>query len=209
MQLTSQSFRDGERIPGEFAFAVPNAASHIALSSNTNPHLTWHDAPAGTQSFVLVCHDPDVPSKADDVNQEGKEVPASLPRITFYHWLLLDIPANLSEIAAGSHSNSVTPQGKAGPEASNGLRHGINDYTLWFAGDAQMTGNYFGYDGPCPPWNDTIVHHYTFTLYALDTPKLDVQGSLTGPNVVQALKEANVLAQASITGLYSLNPDVK
>ncbi|CAM3447211.1 phospholipid-binding protein [Rouxiella silvae] len=209
MQLTSQSFRDGEHIPGEFAFAVPNAASHIALSSNTNPHLTWHDAPAGTQSFVLVCHDPDVPSKADDVNQEGKEVPASLPRITFYHWLLLDIPANLSEIAAGSHSNSVTPQGKAGPEASNGLRHGINDYTLWFAGDAQMTGNYFGYDGPCPPWNDTIVHHYTFTLYALDTPKLDVQGSLTGPNVVQALKEANVLAQASITGLYSLNPDVK
>ncbi|MBF6638145.1 YbhB/YbcL family Raf kinase inhibitor-like protein [Rouxiella silvae] len=209
MQLTSQSFRDGEHIPGEFAFAVPNAASHIALSSNTNPHLTWHDAPAGTQSFVLVCHDPDVPSKADDVNQEGKEVPASLPRITFYHWLLLDIPANLSEIAAGSHSNSVTPQGKAGPEASNGLRHGINDYTLWFAGDAQMTGNYFGYDGPCPPWNDTIVHHYTFTLYALDTPKLDVQGSLTGPNVVQALKEVNVLAQASITGLYSLNPDVK
>jgi len=209
MQLTSQSFRDGEHIPGEFAFAVPNAASHIALSSNINPHLTWHDAPAGTQSFVLVCHDPDVPSKADDVNQEGKEVPASLPRITFYHWLLLDIPANLSEIAAGSHSNSVTPQGKAGPEASNGLRHGINDYTLWFAGDAQMTGNYFGYDGPCPPWNDTIVHHYTFTLYALETPKLDVQGSLTGPNVVQALKEANVLAQASITGLYSLNPDVK
>ena len=128
MQLTSQSFREGEPIPGEFAFAVPNGASHIELSSNNNPHLAWRDAPAGTQSFVLVCHDPDVPGKADDVNQEGKEVPAALPRITFHHWLLLDIPANLSEIAAGSHSNTVTPQGKAGPDAPEGRRRISTSY---------------------------------------------------------------------------------
>ena len=31
-----------------------------------------------------------------------------------------------------------------------------------------MSGDYFGYDGPCPPWNDSIVHHYVFTVYALD-----------------------------------------
>jgi phosphatidylethanolamine-binding protein (PEBP) family uncharacterized protein len=71
MQLISQSFQDGQRIPGEFAFAVPDAASHVALSSNRNPHLAWSDVPDGTRSFVLVCHDPDVPSKGDDVNQEA------------------------------------------------------------------------------------------------------------------------------------------
>ena len=112
MQLTSQSFQDGQAIPGEFAFAVPDAASHVALSSNRNPHLAWSGAPAGTQSFVVVCHDPDVPSRGDDVNQEGREVPASLPRVDFFHWLLLDIPAATTEIAAGAQSDGVTPRGK-------------------------------------------------------------------------------------------------
>lgn len=208
MQLTSHSFRDGQAIPGEFAFAVPDAATRIALSANRNPHLGWHEVPDGTQSFVLVCHDPDVPSRGDDVNQEGREVLADLPRIDFFHWLLLDIPAGTTEIAAGSHSNGVTPHGKTGPAAADGLRHGINDYTAWFAGDAQMQGNYYGYDGPCPPWNDTLVHRYIFTVYALATPKLAINGPLTGANVRNALASAQVLGQASLTGLYRLNPAV-
>ncbi|WP_240354435.1 hypothetical protein [Pectobacterium brasiliense] len=53
LQLSSHSFQDGDTIPSEFAFAIPNATSHIALSSNHNPHLAWHGAPEGTQSFVL------------------------------------------------------------------------------------------------------------------------------------------------------------
>ncbi|MGK2888300.1 MAG: hypothetical protein ACSLEN_01735 [Candidatus Malihini olakiniferum] len=68
MQLISQSFQDGQAIPGEFAFSVPDSAAHIALSSNRNPHLAWRDVPSDTQSFVIVCHDPDVSSKGDDVN---------------------------------------------------------------------------------------------------------------------------------------------
>jgi Raf kinase inhibitor-like YbhB/YbcL family protein len=208
MQLTSQSFQDGQAIPGEFAFAVPDAASHVALSSNRNPHLAWSGAPAGTQSFVVVCHDPDVPSRGDDVNQEGREVPASLPRVDFFHWLLLDIPAATTEIAAGAQSDGVTPRGKSGPAAPGGLRHGVNDYTGWFAGDEQMKGDYYGYDGPCPPWNDSIVHHYVFTVYALATPTLAVSGELTGANVRAALQAGQVLGKASITGLYSLNPAV-
>ncbi|MGG4775228.1 YbhB/YbcL family Raf kinase inhibitor-like protein [Paenalcaligenes sp. Me52] len=208
MQLISHSFKDGQAIPGEFAFAVPNAAQHVALSANRNPHFAWSNVPVGTQSFVMVCHDPDVPSRGDDVNQEGREVPADLPRIDFFHWLLLDIPANTTEIAAGSHSDGVTPRGKPGPDTMGGMRHGINDYTAWFAGDEQMKGNYHGYDGPCPPWNDTRVHHYVFTVYALATPSLLVNGPLTGANVLAALKTAPVLGQASLTGLYSLNPCV-
>ncbi|MES2116179.1 MAG: YbhB/YbcL family Raf kinase inhibitor-like protein, partial [Pseudomonadota bacterium] len=199
MKLSSTSFSDQMPIPGEFAFAVTDPGSHIALSGNRNPHLAWSDVPAGTQSFVLVCHDPDVPSRGDDVNQEGREVPATLPRVDFFHWLLVDIPAATREIAAGSHSDGVTPHGKPGPAAPGGMNHGINDYTGWFAGDAQMSGNYYGYDGPCPPWNDTLLHHYVFTLYALDVPALPKAQPLDGQAVRRAIA-GHVLAEARLTG---------
>lgn len=208
MKLTSDSFKDGAAIPGEFAFAVQDAKSHVALSSNRNPQLAWTDVPEGTESFALIVHDPDVPSKGDDVNQEGREVPASLPRVDFYHWLLIDIPAEMREIAAGSQSDGITPHGKRGPAAPGRMRHGINSYTQWFASDPQMEGDYFGYDGPCPPWNDSIVHHYIFTLYALDINELDFEGEVTAENIQAAMK-GHVLAEASLTGTYSLNPKVK
>lgn len=208
MKLTSQSFSDNAAIPGEFAFAVIDPATHIALSSNRNPHLAWSEVPAGTQSFALICHDPDVPSSGEDVNQEGREVPSSLPRVDFFHWLLLDIPPPAREIVAGSHSDGVVPGGKAGPAAPDGLRHGINNYTDWFAGDEQMRGDYHGYDGPCPPWNDTLVHHYVFTLYALDVPGVTVNAPLNGANLRDALA-GHVLAEASLTGTYTLNPHLQ
>lgn len=207
MRLTSSSFQDGAPIPGEFAFAVQDVKNHVALSANRNPQLAWSDVPEGTESFVLIVHDPDVPSRGDDVNQEGREVPADLPRVDFYHWILLDIPAGTREIAAGSQSDRITAHGKRGPAAPEGMRHGINNYTQWFAGDPQMEGDYFGYDGPCPPWNDSIVHHYIFTLYALDVERIDIDGELTGENVRRAL-EGHVLAEASLTGTYSLNPKI-
>lgn len=208
MKLTSRSFRDAERIPGEFAFGVPDPSTHVTFSSNRNPHLAWSDIPVGTLSFVLTCVDIDVPSRDDNVNQEGHEVPASLPRVDFFHWMLLDIPATETEIEAGSFSSAVTPRGKPGPDAGSGLRHGINDYTGWFAADAQMKGDYYGYDGPCPPWNDAIAHRYVFTVYALPVPALEVAGPLNGTNIRNALAATPILGQASLTGLYSLNPTV-
>jgi hypothetical protein len=208
MQLQSDSFREGAAIPGEFAFAVVDPNTHVALSRNRNPHLVWSDTPATTKSFALICHDYDVPSRGDDVNKEGHEIPASLPRVDFFHWLLLDIPPAMREIAAGAYSDGVVARGKPGPGAPNGLRHGLNDYTGWFAGDANMKGNYYGYDGPCPPWNDSIVHHYVFTLYALDAQSLNVHGDLTGANVRAALA-GHVLAQAHLSGTYTLNPRLR
>lgn len=205
MKLTSTSFADGARIPGEFAFAVADPAHHVKLSGNRNPHLAWSDAPAGTRSYVVICCDPDVPSKPDDVNQEGREVPASLARVDFYHWVLVDIAPTTTQIDAGSYSHEVTPRGKGGPAAANDTRQGINDYTGWFAGDHDMEGDYYGYDGPCPPWNDSIVHHYVFTVYALDLDRVPVEGRFGGADVRRAI-EGHVLASASITGTYTLNP---
>jgi Raf kinase inhibitor-like YbhB/YbcL family protein len=205
MKLSSHSFADGGRIPGEFAFAVPDAAHHVKLSSNKNPHLAWSEAPAAAKSFALICHDRDVPSKGDDVNQPDREVPSSLPRVDFFHWLLVDIPPTMMTIDAGTFSHAVSPRGKAGPAAPNGTRQGINDYTSWFAGDHDMEGDYYGYDGPCPPWNDSIIHHYVFTVFALDVPQLDLPARFTGNDVRRAI-DGHVLAQAAITGTYTLNP---
>jgi Raf kinase inhibitor-like YbhB/YbcL family protein len=208
MKLSSRSLADGQPIPGEFAFAIPDPAEHVRLSANRNPHLAWEEVPEGTQSFAIICVDPDVPSRGDDVNQGDREVPADLPRVDFFHWLLFDLPADTREIAAGAHSNGVTPHGKPGPQAAQGMRHGINDYTGWFAGDDDMRGDYFGYDGPCPPWNDSIVHRYIFTVYALDVPTLEVTTPMNGAAVRQALG-GHVLGQASLAGTYTLNPRLR
>ncbi|QJT82274.1 YbhB/YbcL family Raf kinase inhibitor-like protein [Kosakonia sp. MUSA4] len=209
MKLFSQNFSNGDVIPGKNAFAVPASEGHITLSQNASPHLAWDPIPPGTKSLALLCHDPDVPSRGDDVNQEGRVVSSTLPRIDFYHWILLDIPVTQQELAESAFSSGVTPKGKTLASLPAGYRHGINDYSLWFASDAQMSGDYHGYDGPCPPWNDEIVHRYVFTLYALDVASLPVDGALTGQNVRKAIESVNVLAQAELTGLYSLNPTVR
>lgn len=207
MKLISKSFTDGQVIPGDFAFCIPDQHHHVCLGKNLNPHLAWSDIPAGTRSLALICHDPDVPSKGDDVNQVGRTVPAALPRIDFFHWVLVDLPADLAEIAAGECSSEVVPRGKTGPQTIHGARHGINSYTDWFAGDNDMRGDYYGYDGPCPPWNDEIVHHYVFTLYALDVPNLVIDGTITGPAVRHAIA-GHVLDEARLTVRYTLNPAV-
>jgi len=207
MKFTSESFADGGAIPEHCAFCVPDAASRIKLGQNRNPQLAWSDLPKGTQSVVIICHDPDVPSKADDVNQEGRTIPASLPRVVFTHWVLIDMPASGSPIRDGEFSSGVTPKGKSGPLAARNTRQGINDYTAWFKNDPNMAGDYFGYDGPCPPWNDSIPHHYAFTLFALDVEKCPVQRKFTSAHVLKAMK-GHVLGTAKITGRYSLNPAV-
>lgn len=209
MKFWSESFKDGGAIPGQYAFGVIDPVSHVRLSANKNPHLAWSDLPEGTRSLAFICHDPDVPSRGDDVNQEGKTVSADLPRVDFFHWVLIDVPARISSLAEGECCDGVTPHGKAGPAIADSrlgpARHGLNDYTGWFAGDADMGGNYFGYDGPCPPWNDAIIHRYVFTVYALDIDRVSVDGNFTGQQVRQAIAE-HILAQAQWVGSYTLNP---
>jgi phosphatidylethanolamine-binding protein (PEBP) family uncharacterized protein len=67
-----------------------------------------------------------------------------------------------------------------------------------------MAGDYFGYDGPFPPWNDALVHHYVFTLYAVALPRLPLQGVFDGADVRRALA-GHVLAEATYSGTYTLN----
>jgi Raf kinase inhibitor-like YbhB/YbcL family protein len=202
MKLWSDSFKNGAAIPGEFAFAVRDPATKVRLSSNKNPHLAWSDVPAGTESLVLLCIDGDAPTDGTNVNKEGATLPASMPRADFYHWSLVDIPTARSSIAAGEFSKEVTPKGKPAATLAP-MRNGINDYTAWFAGDKDMAGDYYGYDGPCPPWNDERTHHYIFRLYALDTARLPLEGRFTCQDVLQAMR-GHILDEAQVIGTYTL-----
>jgi Raf kinase inhibitor-like YbhB/YbcL family protein len=204
MKLTSTSWAEGQRIPARYAAGKPDASATVTFSDNLNPQLAWSDVPPGTRSFALVCHDPDVPSRGDDVNRADREVPADLPRVDFFHWVMVDLPPVLRSIDEGEFSRGFTARGKSGPETLHGARHGLNDYTGWFGGDTEMAGQYFGYDGPFPPFNDAIVHHYVFTLYALDVARLAVDGAFTGAQVREALR-GHVLAEARFSGTYTLN----
>jgi len=208
MRLECAAFDDNTPIPDSYCFCIPAREGHVNMGENRNPALRWSEIPPGTRSLVLICVDPDVPTRPDDVNQEGRSVPASLPRCDFYHWVMVDIPPTTRGIAEGECCDGITAGGKEQAAGPAGARQGINDYTNWFAGDADMGGEYFGYDGPCPPWNDELMHHYRFVLYATDLERCPVSGSFTGQDVMHAL-EGHVLAQTSVTGLYSLNPAVR
>jgi len=204
MKLWSDSWTNGDRIPPRYAAGRLDAGGGVAFGDNLNPHLAWSDVPAGAKSLVLICHDFDVPSRADDVNQPGREVPADLAPVDFFHWVLVDLPPVPAVIAEGSHSRGFTARGKPGPAAPGGARHGLNDYTTWFANDPERAGRYYGYDGPFPPFNDSLVHHYVFTLYAVAIERLPIEGDFTGAIVRDKLAD-RVLAAATHSGTYTLN----
>ncbi len=204
MELWSNDFSEGDPIPGELAFCLPDVDTHATLGPNRNPHLAWSGAPEGTKSLAIICHDPDVPTKPDDVNVEGREVPEDLPRTDFFHWVLLELSPEVTEIGTAACSDGVTARGK-GTASPFGCRQGVNDYTSWFGGDPNMEGDYHGYDGPCPPWNDSLIHHYVFTVFALDALSFDLPDVFGGADARAAI-EGHVLASAALTGTYTLNP---
>jgi len=198
MKLSSTLFTDGGQFPADCAFCCIDPVRHARLSHNLNPQLSWSGAPQGTRSFALICHDPDAPSCAEKANREGHHLPASLPRVDFFHWLVFDLPAGLSEIRKGECPSQVVPHGQPAPPAPHGARYGLNDFTEGTSGD------HYGYDGPCPPWNDDIPHRYCFTLFALDLERLPVAGR-PEPAAVTRILRPHVLAEAQLVGLYSLN----
>ena len=205
--VSSSAYADGAPIPADYAFCVPSEETVVTMGSNKNPGISWENAPEATKSFVVLMHDPDVPSVMDNVNKEGATLAADMPRITFVHWVLADIPGDSTGIGEAADSAAITPKGKP-PGPSDVGNRGVNDYTMWFASDENMAGNYGGYDGPCPPWNDERVHHYVTTVYALDLETLGVGENFTLEDAKKAM-EGHVLAEASVTGIYSLNPSVE
>lgn len=203
MRIHSDSFADGAPIPEEYA-----GGNASGFAPDRNPQLAWEQVPEGTRAFALLCVDPDVPTVPETTNRDDMEVPVDQPRTDFFHWVMVDIPADVRTLAAGSCSEGFVVGGKRAPAGPAGSRQGLNDYTGYFAGNADLAGEYFGYDGPYPPYNDLRLHHYHFRLYALDVETLPLAAGFTGKDV-QAAIQGHVLAQAEWTGTYTLNAKVQ
>jgi len=97
--------------------------------------------------------------------------------VGFWHWVLFNVPSTVTSIAAGAGTNP--PSGTSG----------LNDY-----------GN-LGYGGPCPPVGDG-VHHYHFTVSALDTVLTSMPVSTTGAYLTFNT-DGHIIAQGTYLGLYS------
>jgi Raf kinase inhibitor-like YbhB/YbcL family protein len=206
LKVSVDGLKNGGVISHQYAFCVPAAQGHTAPGPNISPRISWSKGPAGTQSYAIVLSDTDVPTIRDNMNKEGVTVAASMKRRTFYHWVLVDIPANVTSLAKGAESDARVAHGKPATPTKAGVR-GLNDYTKVLAGNPAMKGQYFGYDGPCPPWNDEIVHHYHFTVYALSVPTLNLGTGFDGAAAMAAI-QGLVLAQGELNGLYAQNPAV-
>lgn len=206
MWLKSESFENGDALGEKYAMGKHDPETHATFADNKNPHLAWGDLPAGTKSLALVMVDSQAPTVPDDVNQEGRSVPADLPRADFFHWSVINIDPALNEIGEGTQADGVVPTGKDDSVVIEGTRHGLNSYTQWFEGDDEMGGDYFGYDGPFPPWNDERTHEYAFTVYALDVDVLDLPDAFDAQAVLAAI-EGHVLESATINATYRINPN--
>lgn len=112
MQVNSTSFKQGGAIP----------ARHTGEGEDVSPTLIWSNAPKGTKSFAVICHDPDAP-KVSALGDYG-----------FVHWVLYNIPASVSKLEEGTQeyakgNNDFGGTGYGGPMPPNG--HGTHHYFFW------------------------------------------------------------------------------
>lgn len=112
MQLSSDNFSYLEALPKK----------HSYEGENLSPPLQWHDAPENTQSFAIICHDPDAP-----LVKNGS--------YGFVHWLLYNLAADIKQLSENNTLGSVGindfgNQGYDGPMPPEG--HGKHHYYFGF-----------------------------------------------------------------------------
>jgi Raf kinase inhibitor-like YbhB/YbcL family protein len=166
--------RPPRTITRRFTISAPDLTSRgrIALThvyngmgctgQNISPALQWANPPAGTRSFAVTAYDPDAPTGSG-----------------WWHWVMYNIPANATGLAAGAGTGRNAPRGSAQGNTDFGSK---------------------GYGGPCPPVGDA-PHHYHFKVFALKVDRLDVPGNATAAMIGYNLN-ANKLATAEIVSLY-------
>ncbi len=160
MQLNSNDFKDGDYL--EAAHVLSEDFGFGCEGGNRSPHLAWSGAPDGTRSFAVTCYDPDAPTGSG-----------------FWHWVVVNIPADITELESGV--------GSAGGSMPGGGLQTRTDFGRP------------GYGGPCPPEGDH-PHRYIFTVHAVGgTLPVDAD---TSAAVFGFQLHFNTLAKATLMGLY-------
>jgi Raf kinase inhibitor-like YbhB/YbcL family protein len=142
---------------------APLADAQVAAKGNTSPQLSWEGAPEGTKSFVVTCFDPDAPTPSG-----------------FWHWVLVDLPADITSLEAGA--------GRAGAALPGKAFHVRND------------GGGHEFMGAAPPQDD-MPHRYFFVVHAVGAESLGVDKNAT-PAVVSFNLAFKTLGRAIIHGTY-------
>jgi Raf kinase inhibitor-like YbhB/YbcL family protein len=205
LKVSVASIKDGGTVPNKYALCVPATQGHMAPGPDISPPISWSKGPKGTQSYVVIMTDTDSPKEnRDKMNKEGMTVPSTTARQTFYHWVLVDIPAKVTSLKEGAESNARVPHGKPATPAGVGVR-GLNMFTVIFAANEAMKGKYYGYDGPCPAWNDENLHHIHFMVYALSVKTLSLPADFDGAAAMEAMK-GKILAEGKFDSVYTTNP---
>lgn len=151
-KATSAEFADGTVHAAQFANIFGCAGQNIS------PEVRWSGAPKGTKSFVVTMYDKDAPTGSG-----------------FWHWVVVDIPADATSLAAGA--------GGDGARLPKGAHITTND--------ASMPT----FLGACPPPGE--VHEYKITVKALGVEKLDVPANAT-PALIGFVSNMNKLAEATV-----------
>ncbi len=182
LKVKLDGITDGHAIDPDFCTCRADGWGGVKPGGNRSPAITWSGAPKETRSFALIAVDRDVPADFGPANKAGLTIPRDAERQAFYHWLLVDIPAEVTALGEGEL------KGMAGRNSMGDRARGAN-----------------GYDGPCPPFNDERVHTYHFTVYALDVARLDLQPGFSGEEATVAIA-GHILDQGETTGRYTTNP---
>jgi len=151
--LTSEDVTDGQ----------PLDDAQVADGGNTSPQLSWSGAPEGTRSFTVTCFDPDAPTPSG-----------------FWHWVLVDLPADVTSLDAGAGA-----EGAALPGAAFMCRNDNGDKA-------------FG--GAAPPEGDQ-VHRYFFVVHAVQEESLGVDPDAS-PAVVSFNLAFKSIGRAILHGTY-------
>ena len=206
LKVKVDSIKDGGMIPTKYSFCMPAAQGHIGPAPDISPPISWKKGPKGTQSYAITLTDTDSPKEnRDKMNKEGMTVPSSSERQAFFHVVLVDIPANVRSLLEGAASNARVVHGKPAAQTKVGVP-GLMDFTKVFAANDALKGKYYGYDGPCPAWNDEInPHHFHFTVYALSVKSLGLSADFDGPAALEAMK-GKILAEGKLDTIYTTNP---
>jgi Raf kinase inhibitor-like YbhB/YbcL family protein len=190
------------RLPASAAYCPPHPMDPAEY--DISPSVSWSRGPPATLSYALLMTDLDVPRDLGSINKPGVVLTADTPRVPFIHWVLIDIPPTVTHLRRGEESAGFEAKGKPVGPTDHGLR-GANVYSHFYPKDSPLAGPRGGYDGPCPPHNDTVPHRYITQVYALDVASLGLHGVFYGEDALRVM-QGHVLAAGEADAVYSDMP---